>query len=65
MKIKVSKGFIEQYKKANIRIQHAVDEKLRLFGKNPTDLCLRNHTLRAPYQGKRSIDITADWASNL
>ena len=61
MKIQVSKEFIEQYKKVPVRIQHVVDEKLRLFSKNPTDLSLRNHTLRKPYAGMRSIDITADW----
>jgi addiction module RelE/StbE family toxin len=61
MKIKVSKDFIEQYKKADIRIKHSIDEKLRLFSKNSKDLSLRNHKLREPYAGKRSIDINADW----
>jgi len=61
MRIKVSNEFIQLYKKSDVRIQHAVDEKLRLFSKNPTDLNLRNHALRKPYEGKRSIDITSDW----
>ena len=36
------------------------DNFLKLFEKNPNDLELNNHPLREPYQGLRSIDITAD-----
>src|SRR5436309_7503402 len=56
-----AKGFIKLYKKANVRIQKEVDEKLRIFSKNPHDLGLRNHELHEEWEGYRSIDITNDY----
>ncbi len=61
MKIKFSKEFLKQYKKADIRIRQRVDEKLLIFEKNPMDSSLRNHPLHGAYLGDRSIDITDDW----
>lgn len=61
MKIKFSKEFLKQYKKADIRVKQRVDEKLLIFEKNPMEPSLRNHPLRGVYLGGRSIDITADW----
>lgn len=61
IKIKFSKEFIEHYKIANVRVRHQVDEIIRLFKRNPTDLQLRNHSLRDNWKGYRSINITADW----
>jgi hypothetical protein len=45
IKVKFSKEFIEHYKGANVRILHQVDERIRLFKENPTNLQLRNHSL--------------------
>ncbi len=56
-----SKDFIEQYKKATVRIRKAFDRQFEIFAENPTDLGLRNHPLHGKWQGHRSIDITADW----
>ena len=61
MKIKFSKEFLKQYKKADIRIRQRVDEKLLIFEKNPMDISLKNHPLHGIYLGDRSIDITSDW----
>jgi addiction module RelE/StbE family toxin len=61
LKVKFSKEFIEHYKKANVRIRHQVDERIRLFKRNPTDLQLRNHSLRDNWKGYRSINISVDW----
>ena len=58
MKVKFSKEFIKQYKKADVRIRKGVDQQINTFSKNPMDLSLRNHALREEYEGQRSIDIT-------
>src|SRR5438093_626799 len=56
-----NKKFIKLYKKADVRIRKQVDDKLRIFGKNPHDLGLRNHELHGEWEGYRSIDITNDY----
>jgi len=56
-----TKGFINLYKNADVRIKKEVDERLRIFGKNPHDLGLRNHELHEEWEGYRSIDITNDY----
>jgi len=61
MKVKFSKEFIDQYKKADVRIRKRVDKQINIFSKNPMDLSLRNHDLRQEYEGQRSINITSDW----
>lgn len=61
MKVDFSPDFYRQYKKANVRIRNSVDERVAIFIKNPHDLILNNHSLREPYQGLRSIDITSNW----
>lgn len=61
MKVKFSKEFIKQYKKADVRIRKKVDKQISIFSKNPMDISLRNHALRGEYQGQRSINITSDW----
>lgn len=61
MKTRFSPDFYKQYKKVNVRIQNSVDEHIRIFRKNPMDPQLNNHSLRKPYQGYRSIDISADY----
>ena len=64
MKVRFSPNFYRQYKKADVRIQNSIDEKLRIFRKNPIDLELKNHTLQEPYQDRRSIDITNDYRAH-
>ena len=56
-----TKDFTTLYKKADVRIKKEVDECLRIFGKNPHDLGLRNHPLHEEQEGYRSIDITHDY----
>ena len=57
----VNKAFIELYKKADVRLRKNVDEKFRIFEKNPFDLGLNNHSLRDEWADHRSIDITNDY----
>jgi len=61
MIIKFTDDFDKQYKKSNVRIQHKFDSVLEIFNRDPTDLSLRNHSLKGKFLGKRSIDITGDW----
>ncbi|MDO8619648.1 MAG: type II toxin-antitoxin system mRNA interferase toxin, RelE/StbE family [Candidatus Daviesbacteria bacterium] len=61
MIIKYSSTFLQTLKKVDVRIRKSFKGKILIFSKNPNDLQLDNHLLKEPYQGLRSIDITADW----
>lgn len=61
MIIKYSPIFFRTLKKVDVRIRKSFKERILIFSKNPNDLELNNHLLKPPYQGLRSIDITADW----
>ena len=61
MKVRYSPDFYRKYKKADVRIQNRVDEKIEVFLKDPYDLQLDNHTLKRQWGGYRSVDITSDW----
>jgi addiction module RelE/StbE family toxin len=55
------KEFIKLYKKADVRLKKSIDEKLKVFVKNPFEAGLDNHPLRDEWEGHRSIDITTDY----
>jgi addiction module RelE/StbE family toxin len=57
----LDEGFMNLYKKSDVRLKKSVDEKLRIFTKNPFELGLDNHALRDEWEGYRSIDITNDY----
>ena len=61
MIIKYTDNFLKQLKKSDVRIRKAFKQRILLFEQNPNDLELNNHSLHEPYQGYRSIDITADY----
>jgi addiction module RelE/StbE family toxin len=61
MRTQFDTDFYKLYKKANIRIQKAVDQKIALFEKDPFDPQLNNHELHEEYEGLRSIDVTNDY----
>ena len=61
MRTQFDADFYKLYKKANIRIQNAVDQKIAIFEKDPFDPQLNNHELHEEYNGLRSIDITNDY----
>ena len=61
MIIKLTDEFRRQYKKADKRIKKSFEQRLAIFTKNPMDIELKNHPLREPYDGQRSINITSDW----
>ena len=61
MKVQFDTDFYRLYKKSNVRIRNAVDEKIRRFEKDPYDPELNNHELHGIYEGLRSINITNDY----
>lgn len=61
MKVRYSPYFYKRYQKVDVRIRNSIDQKIALFTKNPNDPELNNHSLREPYKGLRSIDVTVDW----
>lgn len=61
MKAQYAPRFIEKLKKLNVRVTNSFQEKIAIFSKNPLDPRLKNHELREPYKGLRSINITANY----
>ncbi|MBI2018226.1 type II toxin-antitoxin system mRNA interferase toxin, RelE/StbE family [Candidatus Daviesbacteria bacterium] len=61
MIIRYSPIFLRTLKKADVRVRKSFKEKVLIFSRNPNDFELDNHLLKEPYQGLRSIDITANW----
>lgn len=61
MKVQYDPDFIKKLKSLDVRIRRAFEKRLAIFIKNPLDPQLNNHELRDPYQGLRSIDVTADY----
>lgn len=64
MNVKYSPGLVSRLKKNDVRIRKSFKEKLTIFCKNPNDPGLNNHSLREPYQDRRSIDITNDYRAH-
>ena len=60
MTVAYSKNFIKQAKKLNPDLRKKLQQRIKLFTKNPLDLVLRNHALKGKYKDYRSIDITGD-----
>lgn len=46
MKVTFDNDFYKQYKKVDVRIQNSIDERLRLFRRDPTNPELDNHSLK-------------------
>jgi addiction module RelE/StbE family toxin len=61
MTVHFSPQFYRAYKKADVRIRHAFDQRLEVFKKNPNDLQLNNHPLKREWLDYHSINITADY----
>ena len=61
MKIKYSRKFEKQYKKASKKVKQAFEKRLKLFLKNPFEPILHNHQLSGELKKYRSINITGDW----
>lgn len=61
MKIQLGSYFYKKIKKQDVRIQKSFKETLRLFILNPFSSDLDNHSLKDPWKGCRSIDVTADY----
>ena len=61
MKVQYDPDFITKLKKLNVRIRKSFKERMTLFLQNPNNTQLHNHGLGKPYEGLKSIDITADY----
>lgn len=61
MRVKYTKTFAKLYDKADVKIQKAFKERVKLFQKDPLNPQLRNHPLKGKYKGYRSINVTGDW----
>ena len=61
MNVKLDPDFLKKLKRVDVRIQNSFKKKILIFQKNPNDPELNDHTLREPYFGLRSIDITSDY----
>lgn len=61
MKIDFTKKFIKEQAKLSASMQVRFDIRLKLFLNNPFHPQLNNHSLRPPYAGCRSINISGDF----
>jgi len=61
MNVKLDPDLLKKLEKLDVRIRKSFKERIAIFAKNPYGPQLNNHTLRKPYQGLRSIDITSDY----
>lgn len=61
MKVRFSKRFVKNYKRAPKKIRTAFNARLDIFMKDKFYPQLNNHSLTGNYQGYRSINITGDW----
>lgn len=61
MEFSVKPRYKKSYKKLPHSLQRKVDERLILFSKNPFNAILRNHWLRWPREGYRSVNISWDY----
>lgn len=61
MEIIYSKYFIKQYKLLQKNIQNKFKERLKIFTDDHYNSVLHIHSLRGPYSGKYSFNVTADY----
>ena len=61
MEVRFHRRFYKYYEKLPAKVQTRFNERLVQFGKNPSDLSLRNHELNGKWFPYRSIDVTGDY----
>ena len=61
MQINFTKKFAKQRDKAPVKIQKTIDNRLKLFIKDPFSRLLNNHQLTGNFKKYHSINITGDW----
>ena len=61
MRVKLKPSFRQKLETVPSQVQKQAFRQLRLFKKDSSHDTLRNHALRKPYFGSRSIDITGDY----
>jgi mRNA-degrading endonuclease YafQ of YafQ-DinJ toxin-antitoxin module len=61
MNVVFHKRFDKMAKKLSPKVKAKMVERITLFSKDPIDSILRNHSLKTPYNGSYSIDITGNY----
>jgi addiction module RelE/StbE family toxin len=61
MKIQYDPHFITQLKRLNIRTRKSFKKKIKIFELDKMHPELKNHELKSPYEGLRSMNITNDY----
>jgi mRNA-degrading endonuclease YafQ of YafQ-DinJ toxin-antitoxin module len=61
MEIIYSKYFVKKYKLLQKNIQKKFEERLQIFTEDHYNSILNVHSLRGPYAGKYSFNVTADY----
>ncbi len=64
MRVKYSPDLLIKLRRHDVRIRKSFKERIIIFSQNPNDLKLNNHSLREPYEDRRSIDITNDYRAH-
>lgn len=60
MTIGYRRQFQKQFRRLTVSKRRQANERLRLFGQNPTATILNNHKLKGKYEGFQSINISGD-----
>ena len=61
MRIYFHTRFEKNFKKLDQAVKNKFMERLEVFAANPFAPQLRNHVLKGPYEGYRSINVTGDF----
>ncbi len=56
-----SRRFKKQFSRLPVKIQHAMDERIRIFSQSPHHAILNNHSLTGEYSNCSSINITGNY----
>ena len=60
MRILFHRNFKKQYRKMPEKIRQRFKERIEIFGQDPFNPMLHNHSLAGKFQGYRSVDVTGD-----
>ncbi|MCK5589005.1 MAG: type II toxin-antitoxin system mRNA interferase toxin, RelE/StbE family [Candidatus Pacebacteria bacterium] len=61
MKIQLTRVFVKDFKKLDLKIKKAFIKRKKIFLENAFNSILKNHSLNGKYSNFRSINITGDY----
>lgn len=61
MRVRFHKRFVKDYSRLDLKIHHAVKNRLQIFCTNPYHAELSNHPLKGKWRGYRSINLSGDF----